>query len=264
MRVRTLILGLAFASAMTLVSRASAQTPPQEPENPAPTAPPPTNGGSEVSQRGTPGRVRPVFGKLSAIQSDSIEVTGQDGAKVAIKITSRTEFRKDRLPAKIGDFKLGDMVVVRTDSESGKPAGATATIVASGSPGMMTRGGAGGPSGMPGTMGKDFVVGEVKSVDPPKLVVLRVDHVTQTLELTEETSLRRARDSITMAEIQPGDHIFARGTSANDVFVPKTVNVISPDQWKQMEEMNARDRQGGASTPNAQSPSEQKPPEQPN
>src|SRR5712671_7947663 len=80
-------------------------------------------------------------------------------------------------------------------------------------------------------------IGEVKSVDAPKLTILRVDSVTQTLELNEDTSLRRGRDSITMADIQPGDHIFARGVSANDVFVPKGVNVIPPEQWKRMQEM---------------------------
>jgi hypothetical protein len=252
MKVRVLMLGLTLASSVVFRSRSYAQTPPQEPER-----------GPGVSQAGSKGR--PVFGKMSAIQSDAIEVTGQDGTKVTIKLTSRTEFRKDRQPAKVGDFKVGDMVIVRTDSESGSTAGATALIVSGGLPGMMGRSAAGGPSGVPGTMGKDFVVGEVKSVDPPKLVVLRVDNVTQTLELNEETSLRRGRDSITMADIQPGDHILARGAATNDIFVPKSVNLISPEQWKRMEEMNAGGRQGGAPTPNGQPPaSEQKPPEQPN
>ena len=113
-------------------------------------------------------------------------------------------------------------------------------MVASVPEGFTGRGGAGGGGAqafMQGAMGKDFVVGEVKSVDAPKLIVLRVDNVTQTLELNEETSLRRGRDSITMADIQPGDHIIARGAMANDVFVPKNVNVIPPEQWKRMQEM---------------------------
>jgi hypothetical protein len=86
-------------------------------------------------------------------------------------------------------------------------------------------------------MGKDFIVGEVKSIDAPKLTVLRPDNVTQTLELTEETSLRRGRESVTMADIQPGDHVVVRGAVENNVFVPKNVMVFSPEQWKRMEEM---------------------------
>ena len=99
------------------------------------------------------------------------------------------------------------------------------------------------------------MAGEIKSIDAPKLSVLRSDNVTQTLELNEETSLRKGRDSITMADIQPGDHLFARGAVENNVFVPKTVIVIGPEQWKRMQEMGSqaggeggrqRRQQGGA------------------
>ena len=86
-------------------------------------------------------------------------------------------------------------------------------------------------------MGKDFVVGEVKSVDAPKLTILRSDNVTQTIELNEETSLRKGRDSITMADIRPGDHLVAHGALQNNVFVPKNVMVLSPVQWQRMQEM---------------------------
>jgi hypothetical protein len=201
---------------------------------------------------------------------DSIEVTGGDGAKVLVKLTSNTEFRKDRQPAKIGDFKVGDSVLVRIDPDSAAASGATALMVASAPQGFAGRGGPGGGAGgqgfMQGTMGKDFVMGEVKNVDAPKLTVVRTDNVTQTLELNEETSLRRGRDSITMADIQPGDHIMARGAVANEVFVPKSVNVITPEQWKRMQEFMG-DRGGATGTPpqGATPPAtQQKPPEQRN
>ena len=86
-------------------------------------------------------------------------------------------------------------------------------------------------------MGKDYVVGEVKTVDAPKLTIVRVDKVTQTLQLNEDSTLRRGRESITMADIQPGDHVFARGAVANDVFVPKNLMLIPPEQWQRMQEM---------------------------
>ena len=194
-------------------------------------------GGREGSRRGPQGRGRGVFGKISAIQKGAVEITSSDGTKISMKLTDKTEFRKDRQAAKFADFKVGDNVVVRIDPDAATVSGATALIVASAPPGFAGRGG-GGQGFMQGTMGKDFVVGEIKSVDAPKLTVLRTDNVTQTLELNEETSLRRGRDSITMADIQPGDHIFARGAMTNDVFVPKNVNVISPEQWKRMLEMN--------------------------
>jgi hypothetical protein len=119
---------------------------------------------------------------------------------------------------------------------------------------------------MQGTLGKDYVIGEIKSVDAPKVTVLRTDNVTQTLELNEETSLRRGRESITMADIQPGDHIFARGAVANDVFVPKGLNVIPPEQWQRMQEMSEGGERRGAPPQSGASPNgaAQNPPAQPN
>jgi hypothetical protein len=282
MKAPFLSLGFAVASILTIayVPFAGAQAP-QSDATQAPAGPPATTpGGPEVSRRGGEGRGRGVFGKISALQSDSIEVTAPDGTKVSVKLTGSTEFRKDRQPAKIGDFKVGDMVMVRTDLSVGS--GTTAVMVAAAPAGGFGtrgegrgegRGGGGGQGMMQGTMGKDYVVGEVKSVDAPKLTILRVDSVMQTLELNEDTSLRSGRDSITMADIHPGDHIFARGVSANDVFVPRGVNVIPPEQWKRMQEMTSEggEKRGGTrqsapapSTPPAPAapPPAQIPPEQ--
>ena len=243
MKAPFLLLSFAVASILTIAyapfARAQA---PQSDANQTPGGPPAsTQGGPEVSRRGGEGRGRGVFGKISALQADSIEVTGPDGTKISIKMTSSTEFRKDRQPAKIGDFKVGDMVMVRADQSVGS--GTTAVMVAAApAGGFGNRGegrgegrGGGGQGIMQGTIGKDYVVGEVKSVDAPKLTILRVDSVTQTLELNEDTSLRKGRDSITMADIQPGDHIFARGVSANDVFVPKGRERNSSEQWNAWE-----------------------------
>jgi hypothetical protein len=285
MKAPFLSLSFAVASMLAIAyapfARAQA---PQNDANQAPAgAPAAAQGGPEVSRRGGQGRGRGVFGKISALQADSIEVTGPDGTKVSIKLTNSTEFRKDRQLAKIGDFKVGDLVMVRTDQSAGNGSNTTAAMVAAAPAGGFGargegrgegRGGGGGQGMMQGTMGKDYVVGEVQSVDAPKLTILRVDSVTQTLELNEDTSLRRGRDSITMADIQPGDHIFARGVSANDVFVPKGVNVIPPEQWKRMQEMISEggEKRGGtrqsapapsappapAAPPPAQNPPEQR------
>ena len=257
MKARLLLLSFAIASMTNVVYGpfAGAQTP-QTDRAQAPAEPPvTTQGGPEASRRGGQGRGPGVFGKISALQADSIEVTVPDGTKASIKLTSSTEFRKDRQPAKISDFKVGDTVVVRTNQDSGSAAGATALMVAAVPPGgFIGRGGGGGGGGqgmMQGTMGKDYVVGEVKVVDAPKLVVLRADNVMQTLELDENTSLRRGRDSITMADIQPGDHMFARGAVANGAFIPKSVMVIPPEQWKRMQEIM---NEGGEKHPPQNSP----------
>jgi Domain of unknown function (DUF5666) len=176
---------------------------------------------------------RGTVGKIASIAADSLVITKTDGTSVTVKLTDKTEFRKDRQPAKLADFKVGDFVMVR----GGENPDHTVTAQMLGG-----RSGNGGPGGGArggqalGEMGKDYVAGEVKAIDAPKLTVLRSDNVTQTVELTEDTTLRKGRDSITMADIQPGEHVVVRGALQNNVFVPKTVMVLSPEQWQRMQQ----------------------------
>jgi hypothetical protein len=188
------------------------------------------------------------MGKITAISAGTIQIAGVDGANISVKITGTTEFRKDRQPAKLGDFKVGDVVFVR--GEEGADHSVTAQMIGARS--------GGGPGGGFGEMGKDFIVGEVKSVDAPKLTVLRPDNGSQTLELNEETSLRKGRESITMTDIQPGDYVVVRGAVQNNTFVPKNVMVLFPEQWKRMQEMGMV-RNGPAGSAPAAAPKENSP-----
>jgi hypothetical protein len=176
---------------------------------------------------------QPLLGTITTINKGSLALAKMDGTTVSVKLTDKTEYRRDRQSAKLADFKVGDIVFVR--GEENADHSVTAQII-----GGRSGGGPGAGKGFGGAgfeLGKDYVLGEVKSVDAPKLTVLRPDSVMQTLELNEDTSLRRGRESITMADIQPGDHVMVRGTVENSVFMPKNLMLFSPEQWKRMEEM---------------------------
>jgi preprotein translocase subunit YajC len=189
------------------------------------------------------GRGQPLVGKIKVINKGSLEIAKPDGTTATVKITAKTEYHKDRQGAKLEDFKVGDLVFVR--GEENADHSVTAQLI-----GGRSGGGPEGGARVFGEMGKDFVVGEVKSIDAPKLTVLRPDNVTQTLELNEETSLRRGRESITMADIQVGDHVVVRGGVQNNTFVPKNVMVLSAEQWKRMQEMGMiRNDSGGPAPP---------------
>jgi hypothetical protein len=197
----------------------------------------------------------PLFGKITAVSASSLEIQDPNGRTVVVKLTSQTEFRKDRQPAKRADFKVGDVILVR-GQENPDHTWTAQTIGA-----RSTNGEGRGPNMQAGTLGKDYVSGEVKSIDPPKISVLRSDKVTQTIELNEDTSLRKGRDAITMADVQVGDHLLAGGAMQDNVFVPKFVMVIGPEQWKRMQEMGgvrpgapANSGSGGASQRAAEPP----------
>ncbi len=75
-------------------------------------------------------------------------------------------------------------------------------------------------------LGKRFITGEVKKIDETKLTILRPDGESQVIEVDEGTSFRnQKRESITLADIKAGDHVFGRGEVKNGVFVPQVLNL---------------------------------------
>lgn len=253
-RKRFFSLCLLLPLAAGLAGAQTPGTPPQDQQQETPSSGRPGPG------RGGPMEGHGVIGRITAINNQAIELTLPDGTSASVKLTDKTEFRKDRQPAKISAFKVGEFIFVRGDQNADHVY--VAQLIAGRSSAGPEGGRAFGQGGFAGVgeMGKDFVVGEVKSIDAPKLTVLRPDNVTETLELNEETSLRKGRDSITMADIQPGDHLVARGALQNNVFVPKNVVVLSPEQWQRMQEMGwgpiGPNRTGTANAPKSASPPE--------
>lgn len=261
MNARTLLLSItgALCFALFLAAHLVAQDPPPPP--------PPAAGQQAAPPEGPAGRGmgRPgVFGKITAINGQTLQIATHDGQTVTVKITGDTQFRKDREAAKLSDFKVGDMVGIRGDENpdrtwtaqmiGARPNGGFGAGQGAGS------GTGGGPGGQGmrqqlGVLGQDYIVGEIKAIDAPSLTILRPDNVTQSVQLDENTSLRKGRDSITMADIQAGDHVLIRGGMVNSSFQPKNVMVISPEQWKRMQENGMF---GGGNGANPQAP---KPPQ---
>ena len=239
-----------FFLTIGVASPAQTPDPPSAPQD-QPQGPPPA--GDRGPRRGGAREGHGTLGKITAIHGNSLQLVKPDGSTITVNLTDKTEFRKDRQPAKLSDFKVGDFVMASGDENPDH------SVTAQSLRGRSANGGPGGSGAGPGggaalgEMGKDFVAGVVKSVDAPKLTVLRADNVTQTLELNEDTSLRRGRESITMADIQPGDHIVVRGGLQNNAFVPKAVILLSAEQWERMQQF-AQGRTGQAGNPPATAP----------
>ena len=160
-----------------------------------------------------------IAGTIGEIKKDGFTVKTLRGKTLTVKVTSETRFRKDRQDAKLADFKPGDTVMV-----GGEPAGTdawTARFVSS-RQGV----GEGEMQALREGMGKQFIAGEVKAIDGTKLTIARPDGQTQTIEVDENTSFHKGRDSITLPDIKVGDRVFGRGQlNSAGVFVPATFNV---------------------------------------
>lgn len=204
---------LAFAQAPASNAQGAAQQPTQRPQ--------------EEGRRGG-GQFRGIGGDIKAISGDTITLTTRDGGTATVKTSSDTRFMREGQAAKLGDFKVGDRVMVRGESTG------TDTWKADvvGTPRMGGPGGQGGPGGAMNMerlregLGKEFVAGEVKAIEGTKLTVQDPDGKDYVAEVDENTSFRRGRESITFPDIKVGDRVMGRGkVNGQGVFVAETINV---------------------------------------
>jgi hypothetical protein len=165
------------------------------------------------NRRAGEGRFQGVAGTITAIDKTKLSLTTMDGRVVSVNLTADTRYRKDRQPATLADFKVGDMVMV-----GGDPTGENAWNARF----VGTRSGA--DAEMREALGKRFIAGEIKSIDGTNLTILRIDGMTQTIQVDENTSFRKPGESITLADFKPGDRVFGRGEVKNGTFVAAVLN----------------------------------------
>jgi hypothetical protein len=166
------------------------------------------------NRRGGEGRFQGVAGTITAIGKNQLSLKTLDDKTVTVNLSADTRYRKDRQPGTLADFKVGDMVMV-----GGDPAGENAWNARF----VGTRSGA--DQQMREGLGKRFIAGEIKSIDGTRLTILRPDGETQTIAVDENTSFRKQRESITLADFKPGDHVFGRGELKNGTFVAAVLNL---------------------------------------
>ncbi len=167
-----------------------------------------------------------VVGKVTAVTANSLTVApAAGGDPVTIKIGGQTRVLKERQPVKPTDIKVDEMVFAR-----GTLNGTTmdAVLVSVISPENVQRM-QGALQMNPADMGKKFIAGEVKAINELKLTIARPDNQTQEIEVDENTSFRKGRESITLADIKVGDFVRGSGELKNGVFMPKDLTVGRPN-----------------------------------
>lgn len=193
---------------------------------------------------GRRGNFQGTGGTITAISGDTMTLKTMDGSTATVKLTSSTMYRRDRQEAKLSDFKVGDMVMVRGERSGDNTW--TAQGVMSNQNAMMMR----------EQMGKKFIAGEVAKIDETKLTIKRPDGETQVIQVDENTSFRNPkRESITLADVKVGDRVFGRGDLKDGVFVPAVLNVGAPGEMMMM-------RRGGGPGERPQGPPQDNPPQQ--
>ena len=160
-----------------------------------------------------------VRGTVTAITGDNITVKTETGDLYKIETGPNTRFRKQREQVKISDIHVGDMIGAAGDKdEKAKTLGAVIVMVIDKEQYEKAR----------ADFGKTWTAGSVQSIEDTKITVKRPDNVMQTIVVDENTSFRKHRDSVTLADVKVGDNISAQGSLRNGNFLATVLNVGGP------------------------------------
>jgi hypothetical protein len=173
---------------------------------------------------------------VTAVSKDSLTLAPlMGGGPVTVKVSETTRVSKDRQPFKLEDIKIDETVFARGELKNNVMQAAIVGVV---NPEMIQRlqqgGGPGGArDGMmagfkPEDMGKRFIAGEVKAINETRLTIARPDGQTQDIEVDENTSFKKGRESVTLPDIKVGDFVRGRGELKDNMFVPKELIVGRP------------------------------------
>jgi hypothetical protein len=194
-------------------------------------------------------------GQVTAINGDSLTIKTMTGDVLTVKTTAETRVMdKTRNIGSLKDIKLGDYVMAAGGGE------AVNGVLQPRFLAVLDEAAQKRIQEFQANLGKTVIAGEVKGITDTKLTILRPDGKTQDIELDEGTSLRRGRDeSITLADVKPGDRVFGQGALKNGVFVPTELRVMTPGMRR-----GGRERGEGAPPPaGAQGPTTNPAPQEP-
>ena len=81
---------------------------------------------------------------------------------------------------------------------------------------------------MQANYGKTWFMGKVTAIDGVKVTLLgSIDSVAHILVADENTTFRKRREPVTLADVQVGDMVRAEGAVKDGIFVATAVNVMA-------------------------------------
>ena len=228
------LIGLAsLAVSLTIV--AAAQDAPAPPQTPP-------NDGAGMGQgrgRGWGGGFmggRGVVGTVTEVAADHYTIKTLTGETYTVHYSANTRVLKQsgqrpaegamRVPPeeiKPADIHVGDVIMAAGEVDAGaKSVGAMSVVKLD--PERVRE-----MHEMQANFGKTWLMGRVTAVNDTKVTLQSpVDNAEHTFMADENTSFRRRREPITLADIEVGANVRVEGAMKEGVFVASTVNVMGP------------------------------------
>ena len=128
-------------------------------------------------------------------------------------------------PIKATDIKVGDAVAAMGEVDApAKSVGATVIV-------QLDPERARQMEEMQANYGKTWIMGKVTAIDGVKVTLMgALDNASHAFIADENTTFRKRRDPVTLADIQVGDTVRAEGTLKEGTFTATTVNVMGMPQ----------------------------------
>ena len=226
--------------ALALGIPAGAQETPSPTPSPSPQgqAPGPGSGmgrGQERSYGGWMGG-RGVVGTVTEVGTDHYTVKSEFGESYTVHFSVNTRVMKQpaqRLGAdgmrtppqelKTSDIRVGDVVMAQGEVDAtAKSVGAVLVVKVDPARAQQMR-------EMQANFGKTWLMGKVTAVNETKVTLQSpVDNNEHTFVADENTSFRRRREPVTLADVTVGENVRVEGSVKDGVFTASSVAVMAP------------------------------------
>ncbi len=176
---------------------------------------------------GPPDGMRQAFGKgngirgtVTAAASNSFTIRTDEGDTYQVLYSPNTRLMKDRQPIEPTDVHVGDMLMaVGIVDAKAKTVGAAFLVDIDAKQVRDAR----------AAFGKTWVMGKVTAIHELKITIERAgDKQTQIVAVDENTSFRKHREDVTLADVKVGDTISAQGALHADTFLATNLRIMAP------------------------------------
>jgi Domain of unknown function (DUF5666) len=178
----------------------------------------PPDGGDAMGQ--VFGKGNGVRGTVTAAAGSSFTIRTDEGDTYKVFYSPNTRLMKDRQPIDAADVHIGDMLMAGgiVDAKA-KTVGAVIVLDIDAQVVRNAR----------SSFGKTWVMGKVTAVHELKITIERAgDKQVQTLAVDENTSFRKHREDVTLADVKVGDVISAQGALHAGTFLATDLRIMDP------------------------------------
>ncbi len=166
------------------------------------------------------GRGNGVRGTVTAAAPGSFTIRTDEGDTYQVLYSANSHLMKDRQPITAADIHVGDMLMAGgvVDAKA-KTVGAVFVVDIDANQVRQAR----------ADFGKTWVMGKVTAIHELKITIERAnDKQAQTVAVDENTSFRKRREDVTLADVKVGDFISAQGALHADTFLATTLRIMTP------------------------------------